>query len=65
MREELRDMRQIVTLSLLGTYVDTSFITGKLHHEGGIVFYLIALAILAPIVFWLYNSERGLASAPS
>jgi len=56
---------RIVSLSLLGTYVDVSFITGKLHHEGGIVFYFVALAIFAPIFFYLYNSERGLASAPS
>jgi exosortase len=61
----LKNGIRIVTLSLLGTHVDTSFITGKLHHEGGIVFYLIALAILAPIVFWLYSSERGLPSTPS
>ncbi len=56
---------RIVSLSLLGTYVDTSFITGKLHHEGGIVFYIIALIILSPILFYLYNSERDLSNVPS
>jgi exosortase len=61
----LKNGIRIVTLSLLGTYVDTSFITGKLHHEGGMVFYFIALAILAPIVFLLYNSERGLPDVSS
>lgn len=61
----LKNGIRIVTLSLLGTYVDRSFITGKLHHEGGMVFYFIALAILAPIVFYLYNSERGLSDVPS
>ncbi len=50
---------RIVTLSLLGTYVDREFITGKLHHEGGFVFYLIALAMLAPVVIWLVRSERA------
>jgi hypothetical protein len=48
-----------------GTHVDTSFIAGKLHHEGGLVFFLIALAILAPILFYLPNSARGLANVPS
>jgi exosortase len=50
---------RIVTLSLLGTYVDTSFITGTLHHEGGIVFFLVALAIMLPILVWLHRSERA------
>lgn len=48
---------RIVSLSILGTYVDTSFITGALHHEGGIVFFLIALALLSPIVVLLQKSE--------
>jgi len=61
----LKNGIRIVTLSLLGTHVDTSFIAGKLHHEGGLVFFLIALAILAPILFYLHNSERGLANVPS
>lgn len=51
---------RIVALSLLATYVDASFITGKLHHEGGIVFYAIGLAMLAPFFMMLCNSERGL-----
>lgn len=53
----LKNGIRIVSLSLLGTYVDTSFITGALHHEGGIVFYLIALALLSPIVVLLQKSE--------
>ena len=50
---------RIVTLSLLGNYVDRDFITGKLHHEGGFVFYLVALAMLAPVMIWLVHSERA------
>lgn len=41
---------RIVTLTLLAMYVDPSFLTGRLHHEGGIVFFLIGLAILIPII---------------
>ena len=55
----------MVLLKNGGRHVDNSFITGKLHHEGGLVFFLIALAILAPILFYLHNSERGLANVPS
>ena len=35
---------RIVTLTLLALYVDPSFLTGRLHHQGGFLFYLIALA---------------------
>ncbi len=54
---------RIVSLSLLGTYVDTSFITGKLHHEGGVVFYLIALAIMTPLLVRLRKAEHPLVPA--
>jgi exosortase len=50
---------RILTLSLLAVYVDTSFITNSsLHHDGGIVFFLIALALLVPILWLLRKSEK-------
>jgi len=49
---------RIVTLSLLSVYVDPSFLTGRLHHQGGILFFLLALAILAPVLWLLQKSER-------
>jgi exosortase len=49
---------RIVTLSLLSIYVDPSFLTGRLHHAGGIVFFLLALVILSPVLLWLQKSER-------
>ena len=49
---------RIATLTLLSVYVDPGFLTGRLHREGGFVFFLIALAILFPILFWLQKSER-------
>jgi exosortase len=49
---------RIVTLTLLSVYVDPSFLTGNLHHKGGFVFFLIALAILAPVLLLLEKSER-------
>jgi exosortase len=49
---------RIVTLSLLAVYIDKSFIThSRLHHEGGIVFFLIALALLMPVLWLLRKSE--------
>jgi exosortase len=48
---------RITTLTLLSLYVDPGFLTGKLHHEGGFVFFLIGLAILAPALLMLQRSE--------
>jgi len=37
---------RIVTLSVLSIYVNPSFLTGNLHHRGGIVFFLLALGLI-------------------
>ena len=50
---------RIVTLSTLAIYADPSFLTGKLHNEGGFVFFLLALAILAPVLWLLQRSEAN------
>src|SRR5215471_2570023 len=49
---------RIVTLSLLTVYVDPSFLAGRLHNQGGIVFLLLALGMLLPVLWWLRKSER-------
>ena len=49
---------RIVTLSLLSVYVDPSFLTGRLHQQGGAVFFLIALVLLAPVLRFLAKVER-------
>jgi exosortase len=51
---------RIVALYLLATYVDPGFMTGALHHEGGIVFFLIGLAAIAPFFLALCKSEPAL-----
>ena len=55
---------RITTLTLLSVYVDPSFLTGSLHHEGGFVFFLLALAILFPVLLLLQKSEHASASPP-
>jgi exosortase len=45
----LKNGIRIVSLSLLAMHVDPGFLTGQLHHEGGIVFFLLALLILLPV----------------
>jgi exosortase len=49
---------RITTLTLLSVYVDPSFLTGNLHHDGGFVFFLLALAMLAPVLLLLEKSDR-------
>jgi exosortase len=49
---------RIVTLSLLAVYVDKSFLTDSLlHKRGGILFFILALALLAPVLWLLKRSE--------
>jgi len=50
---------RIVTLSLLYIYVDEGFMTGNLHQRGGIVFFLMALALLMPLLWTLRQTERA------
>jgi exosortase len=53
-----KNVIRIVTLTLLAVYVDRGFLTGKLHHRGGTVFYLVSLAALYPVYRLLRRSER-------
>lgn len=54
----LKNAIRIVTLTLLASYVDPGFLYGNLHREGGVVFFLIGLAIMAPILWLLERGER-------
>ena len=49
---------RIVTLTLLGTYVDPRILQSSLHREGGIPFFILALVLLGPILYYLRKSER-------
>ena len=58
----LKNGVRIVTLTLLATYVDPGFLYGRMHHEGGFVFFLLGLLVLAPLVWLLQRSERRTAT---
>jgi exosortase len=57
---------RIATLTLLSIYVDPGFLTGRLHHEGGFVFFFLALILLLPVFLWMERSDhpRRLPSPP-
>jgi exosortase len=49
---------RIVSLTLLGAYVDPRILQGSLHRDGGIPFFIVGLFLLAPILFFLRRSEK-------
>lgn len=49
---------RIVTLTLLSIHVDPGFLHGNLHHDGGFVFFALALLLLLPVFLVLERSER-------
>ena len=54
----LKNGIRIVTLSLLGNYVDPQILASSLHKEGGTPFFIVGLLLLAPILFFLRRSEK-------
>jgi exosortase len=53
-----KNVIRIFTLSMLGMYVDPSFLTGKLHHNGGVVFFALAFVGMGGITILLRNLEQ-------
>jgi len=49
---------RITTLTLLSVYVDPGFLSGRLHRQGGFVFFLLALLILLPVLLWMEKSDK-------
>ena len=48
---------RIFTIAELGTRVDASYLNGRLHHHGGIVFLSLAVAIVVFLLWLLRRSE--------
>jgi exosortase len=46
----LKNGIRIVALTLLSIHVDSGFLTGQLHHDGGVVFFVIVVLMMAPLV---------------
>lgn len=51
---------RIATLTLLANYVNPNFLYGGLHRDGGVVFFLIGLALLWPVYWFLRKGEASL-----
>jgi exosortase len=48
---------RIAVLTILAIRVDPSFLFGRLHRDGGVVFFLLGLALLVPILWLLARGE--------
>jgi len=53
----LKNGIRIASLTLLSMYVDPGFLYGRLHHEGGVVFFLLGLSLLTPLLCFLRRLE--------
>jgi len=58
---------RIVFISLGALYLDEEFISGPLHHKGGVLFFILGLSLLALIARLLRGRERldALPNGPS
>jgi len=49
---------RIFTIAMLGTRVDSGFLNGKLHHNGGVVFFAITLCVIF-LLLWVLRRMEG------
>jgi exosortase len=52
---------RIFTIAMLATRVDPGFLNGKLHREGGILFFVIALTAILTTIYFLRRGENSAA----
>lgn len=55
----MKNAIRIVSLTLLALYVDPSFLFGRLHRQGGVVFFLIGLLLLLPVYLALQDTASS------
>lgn len=48
---------RIFTIAMLGTRVDPTYLTGRFHHQGGIIFFAIILLAVFALLFILRKGE--------
>jgi exosortase len=55
----LKNGIRITTLSLLSIHVDRDFLSGQLHHEGGVLFFLVGVCCLTVVAWFLRPARAG------
>jgi exosortase/archaeosortase family protein len=63
----LKNGVRIATLTLLAVYVNPDFLFGRLHRQGGVVFFMLALLLLLPLLSLLERTEtkKNIVAEPS
>lgn len=56
---------RIFVVAMLGTRVDPTYLTGKFHHQGGIVFFAISLLVVFLLLWGLERGESRAARTPA
>ena len=54
----LKNGLRIATLSLLAAYVDRNILSSWIHRYGGVIFSVLAVAIILPVLWLLYRSDE-------
>jgi len=54
---------RIFVIAILGTRVDRAYLTGRLHHQGGVIFLLIALLVIFLLLWILRKGDQRSAAA--
>lgn len=54
---------RIFAIAMLGTRVDSTFLTGRFHHRGGVIFFSIALVAVL-LVLWVLRKGEHQAPVP-
>jgi exosortase len=54
----VRNGLRIYVLSMLATYVDEGWLEGNLHHRGGVVFFVLGLALVL-LILWILLRTAG------
>jgi len=49
---------RIATLTFLSIYVNPAFLFGRLHRDGGVVFFLFGMVLLLPVLWGLQRGEN-------
>lgn len=54
----LKNGLRIFVIAMLGTRVDPGYLNGRLHHQGGIIFFGLALGAITALLWLLRRGER-------
>lgn len=60
----LKNGLRIATLSTLAIYVNPSFLTGRLHQQGGIVFFMMGMLPIGLLLVILQKTEKPASVVP-